>query len=151
MEEGIGVNMIQATKPQTLAYGLNDSLVGLLAWLVSYSSSGEKGKEEFKTRFSADEVLTNVMIYWVTETINSAVRAYYLNAQLVGKTLEKSVSVPAAVAHCPYDPPLPREWAARQVNLVRFTDFPRGGHFIAWEEPELYARDLQEFVSELRK
>jgi epoxide hydrolase len=48
--------------------------------------------------------------------------------------------------------PLPRFlWAARQVNLVHFTDFPRGGHFMAWEEPELYARDLQDFLSELRK
>jgi epoxide hydrolase len=152
MEEGIGVNMIMATKPQTLAYGLNDSPVGLAAWLIGYSSSGQKGKEEFKTRFSADELLTNVTIYWVTETINSAAGAYYANAHVAsGGTLEKSASVPAAVAHCPYDPPLPREWAARQVNLVRFTDFPRGGHFMAWEEPELYANDLLGFISELRK
>lgn len=152
MEEGIGVNMIMATKPQTLAYGLNDSPVGLAAWLISYGSSGQKGKEEFKTRFSADELLTNVMIYWVTGTINSAMGAYYANAHVAsGGNIGKSSAVPAAVAHCPYDPPLPREWAARQVNLVRFTDFPRGGHFMAWEEPELYATDLQEFISELRK
>src|SRR5215212_4117634 len=92
MEEGMGVNMVMATKPQTLAYGLNDSPVGLAAWLVGYSSSGGKGKEEFKTRFSADEVLTNVMIYWVTQTINSAARAYYVNARLVGATIEQSAS-----------------------------------------------------------
>jgi microsomal epoxide hydrolase len=152
MAEGIGVNLLMATKPQTLAYGLNDSPVGLAAWLVSYGSSGQKGKEEFKTRFSADEVLTNVTIYWVTGTINSAASAYYANAHVArGGTLEKSTAVPAAVAHCPYDPPLPREWAARQVNLVHFTDFPRGGHFMAWEEPELYVKDVQDFVSELRK
>jgi pimeloyl-ACP methyl ester carboxylesterase len=151
MEEGIGVNMIMATKPQTLAYGLNDSPVGLAAWIISYSSSGQKGKEEFKTRFSADELLTNVTIYWVTATINSAARAYYANAHVAGGgNLGKSESVPAAVAHCPYYPPLPREWAARQVNLVHFTDFPRGGHFMAWEEPELYAKDLQDFIGKLR-
>src|SRR5215211_6316970 len=150
MEEGMGVNMVMATKPQTLAFSFNDSPVGLAAWLVSYSSSGLKGKAEFKTRFSGGEVLTNVMIYWVTQTINSAMRAYYINAHLVGAGIEKSNSVPAAVAHCPYDPPLPREWAARQVNLVHFTDFPRGGHFMAWEEPELYAADLQDFVRTLR-
>jgi pimeloyl-ACP methyl ester carboxylesterase len=150
MEEGIGVNLIMATKPQTLAYGLNDSPVGLAAWLVGYSSSGLHGKEEFHTRFSADEILTNVMIYWVTETINSAVRFYYANAQLVQGAQQTSNSVPAAVAHCPYDPPLPREWAARRVNLVHFTDFPRGGHFMAWEEPELYAEDLQDFSRQLR-
>jgi pimeloyl-ACP methyl ester carboxylesterase len=152
MAEGIGVNMIMATKPQTLAYGLNDSPIGLASWIISYGSSGQKGKEEFKTRFSADELLTNITIYWVTETINSAARAYYTNAHVAsGGNLGKSEAVPAAVAHCPYDPPLPREWAARQVNLVRFTEFPRGGHFMAWEEPEIYARDVQDFVSELRK
>src|SRR5262249_18539627 len=82
MQEGIGVNMIMATKPQTLAYALNDSPVGLAAWLISYGSSGQKGKEEFKTRFSADELLTNVMIYWVTSTIYSAARGYYFSAQV---------------------------------------------------------------------
>jgi microsomal epoxide hydrolase len=152
MEEGIGVNMIMATKPQTLAYGLNDSPIGLAAWIISYSSSGQKGKAEFKTRFSPDELLTNVMIYWVTQTIHTAARAYYANARIArGGTIEKSTLVPAAVAHCPYDPPLPREWAARQVNLVHFTDFPRGGHFMAWEEPELYAADLQDFMRALRQ
>jgi epoxide hydrolase len=151
MDEGIGVNMIMATKPQTLAYGLNDSPIGLAAWILSYSSSGEKGKAEFKARFRADELLTNVMIYWVTRTIHTAARAYYANAHIArGGTIEKSTAVPAAVAHCPYDPPLPREWAARQVNLVHFTDFPRGGHFMAWEEPELYAADLQDFLRVLR-
>src|SRR3989440_1075434 len=150
MEEGIGVNMIMATKPQTLAYGLNDSPVGLAAWLIGYGSSGQKGKAELETRFSRDELLTNVMIYWVTQTINSAARAYYENLHVAsGGNLGKSEAVPAAVAHCPYDPPLPREWAARQVNLVHFTDFPRGGHFMAWEEPELYAADITDFVSQL--
>ena len=151
MEEGIGVNMIMATKPLTLAYGLSDSPVGLASWLIGYGSSGQKGKEELETRFSRDELLTNVMIYWVTQTINSAARAYYENMRVAsGGNLGKSETVPAAVAHCPYDPPLPREWAARQVNLVHFTEFPRGGHFMAWEEPELYVKDIQDFVSELR-
>jgi pimeloyl-ACP methyl ester carboxylesterase len=152
MQEGIGVTMIMATKPQTLAYGLNDSPIGLAAWLISFGSGGLKGKEEFKTRFSADEVLTNVMIYWVTQTIYTAARGYYVSAQVPpGYNYAKSELVSAAVTHCPYDPPLPREWAARHVNLVRFSEFPRGGHFVAWEEPELYARDLQDFISTLRK
>jgi len=151
MEEGIGVNMVMATKPGTLAYGLNDSPVGLAAWLISYASSGQKGKEEFKTRFSADELLTNVTIYWVTGTIDTAARAYYANAHATGgDSLAGSTMVPAAVAHCPYDPPLPREWAARHVNLVHFTDFPRCGHFMAWEEPELYVQDVRDFDRQLR-
>lgn len=151
MEEGIGVNMIMATKPLTLAYGLTDSPTGLAAWLIGYGSSGQHGKEELETRFHRDELLTNVMIYWVTQTISSAARAYYENVHVAsGDGIGKSEMVPAAVAHCPYDPPLPREWAARKVNLVRFTEFPRGGHFMAWEEPELYAKDVQEFMRELR-
>ncbi len=128
MEEGVGVNTIMATKPQTLAYGLTDSPAGLLSWLVSYASSGQHGRDEFKKRFSDDELLTNATIYWVTKTINSATSAYYANAHAAKGTYERP-SVPAAVAHCPYDPPLPREWAARRVNLVHFTDFPSGGHF----------------------
>lgn len=152
MEEGIGVNMIMATKPQTLAFGLNDSPVGLAAWLIGYGSSGEKGKEEFGKRFTLDEVLTNVTIYWVTQTIYTAARGYFENAHMVrGGTQGRIESVPAAVAHCPYDPPLPREWAARHVNLVQFTDFPRGGHFMAWEEPEFFAKDVQAFAALLRR
>ena len=152
MEEGMGVNMMMATRPQTLAYGLNDSPVGLAAWLIGYGSSGQHGKEELETRFRRDELLTNVMIYRVTQTINSAARAYYENMHVAsGGGIGKSETVLAAVAHCPYDPPLPREWAARKVNLVHFTEFPRGGHFMAWEEPELYAKDIQDFVSTLRR
>ncbi|HEX6553200.1 MAG TPA: epoxide hydrolase [Ktedonobacteraceae bacterium] len=161
IQEGIGVNMIMATKPLTLAYGLTDSPVGLAAWLIGYGSSGLYGKEEklaglpqeeLETRFRRDELLTNVTIYWVTQTIYSAARAYYENMQVAsGGGIGKSESVAAAVAHCPYDPPLPREWAARQVNLVHFTEFPRGGHFMAWEEPEMYAKDIQDFVHALRK
>jgi pimeloyl-ACP methyl ester carboxylesterase len=152
--------MIMATKPLTLAYGLTDSPVGLAAWLIGYGSSGLYGEEEklaglpqqeLETRFRRDELLTNVMIYWVTHTMYSAARAYYENMHVAsGGGIGKSATVPAAVAHCPYDPPLPREWAARQVNLVHFTDFPRGGHFMAWEEPELYAKDIQDFVRTLR-
>jgi epoxide hydrolase len=149
MEEGLGVNTIMATKPQTLAYALNDSPAGLAAWLLSYASSGEKGRDEFKQRFSVDELITNVMIYWVTGTIYSAAKAYFVNAALAPDPSRSVSSVPACVAHCPYDPPLPREWAARHVNLVRYTEYPRGGHFMAWEEPELYAGDVAAFVAGL--
>jgi epoxide hydrolase len=137
--------MIQMTKPQTLAYGLNDSPVAWAAWSMTLMSdpTGE--------RFSMDELLTNIMIYWTTETIASSVRSYYEGAQAepLIKPGER-VGVPSAVAHCPLDAPLPREWAARQVNLKHFTDFPRGGHFVALEEPKLYAEDLQSFFRLLR-
>lgn len=150
MQEG-AYAMIQMTKPQTLAYGLTDSPVGWAAWFISFISIGTTG-EEIEKRFSRDELLTNIMIYWVTETISSSVRAYYEGAQAEAPMKPGDrVEVPTAVAHAPWDAPLPREWAERQANLKQFTDLARGGHFAAWEEPELYARDLQEFLSKLRQ
>jgi pimeloyl-ACP methyl ester carboxylesterase len=150
MEEGIGVNMIMATKPQTLAFGLSDSPVGLAAWILSYSSSGLNGRDGFKKRFDLDELLTNVSIHWFAETIASTMASYktYGAAAQTQGPAEKP-PVPAAVAHCPYDPPLPREWAERKVELARYTDFERGGHFMAWEEPEMYADDLRGFLNDL--
>lgn len=151
MEEG-PVTMVQSTKPQTLAYGLTDSPVGLAAWILGFSSSGGMGREAFPARFRPEELLTNIMIYWLTETIASSIRSYHVTAHAAPSEQSGGrPSVAAAVAHCPYDPPLPREWAERRVNLVQFTEFPRGGHFMAWEEPELYANDLRDFMRVLRK
>ena len=142
-------NMIQATKPQSLAFAMNDSPVGLGAWIMSFICMGTTG-EEIEKRFSRDELLTNIMIYWFTETSGSSFRVYYESAHASPSAGQRS-EVPAAVAHCPYDAPLPREWAARRVNLQHFTEFPRGGHFTAWEEPEAYAKDIQDFILQLRQ
>jgi len=151
MAEG-AYNMIQATKPQSLAFGMNDSPAGLAAWIISCSSSGKRGNEEFEKRFNMDELLTNIMIYWVTQTIGSSMRGYFVAAH-TPSTINPAArpSVPAAVAHCPYDPPLPRAWAERKVNVVHFTDLERGGHFAAWEEPALVAADIQDFVRQLSR
>lgn len=149
MQEG-AFNMIQATKPQSLSYGMNDSPTGLAAWIMSFICMGATG-EEIEKRFSRDELLTNIMIYWLTETIGSSFRSYFEGAHAApSETAGQRSDVPAAVAHCPWDSPLPREWAARKVNLQHFTDFPRGGHFTAWEEPALYAQDVQDFIRQLK-
>ena len=150
MREG-AFNMIQATKPQSLAYAMNNSPIGLAAWIMSFITMGTTG-EDIEKRFSRDELLTNIMIYWLTETIGSSFRIYYEDTHKspVPSSGQRS-EVPAAVAHCPWDAPLPREWAARKVNLQHFTDFPRGGHFTAWEEPELFAKDVLDFIQQLRK
>jgi len=147
MNEG-AFNMVQSTKPQSLAYGLADSPAGLAAWIMSFMASGTTG-EELETRFGRDELLTNIMIYWVTQTIGPSLRRYYLDAHAPPRPWKRT-PVPAAVAHPPGDAPLPREWAERRVNLEHFTELPRGGHFAAWEEPLLYAGDVREFVGELR-
>jgi pimeloyl-ACP methyl ester carboxylesterase len=146
MSEG-AFNIIQSTRPQSLAYGLADSPAGLAAWIMSFMASGTTG-EEVEKRLSRDELLTNITIYWVTRTIGSSVRRYYLDAHAPSGPWRRT-PVPAAVAHPPRDAPLPREWAERRVNLERFTELPRGGHFAAWEEPELYATDVREFIGEL--
>jgi pimeloyl-ACP methyl ester carboxylesterase len=75
---------------------------------------------------------------------------YYVGMHAApGPDAGKRSAVPAAVAHCPWDAPLPREWAERKVNLQHFTDLARGGHFTAWEEPALVAEDIQDFVRQL--
>ncbi|WP_332449939.1 epoxide hydrolase family protein [Methanoculleus sp.] len=148
MSEG-AFNMVQSTKPQSLAYGLADSPAGLAAWIMSFMASGTTG-EEVEARIGRDDLLTNITIYWVTGTIASSARRYYLDTHAVLGPWRRT-PVPAAVAHPPRDAPLPREWAGRRVNLVRFTDLPRGGHFTAWEEPELYAENLWAFANELQR
>ena len=144
--------MVQSTKPQSLAFGLNDSPVGMAAWLMNLFSSG--AAEQLDQRFTLDELVTNFMIYWVTETISSSMRNYLENARAVygnpnAPTPARS-DVPAAIARMPLDAPLPREWADRKVNVVQFTEFKSGGHFSSWEEPEAFSEDLRAFLIKLR-
>lgn len=147
MKEG-AFNMIQSTKPQTLAFSLNDSPVGWAAWVMSFVCIAADGKEMEK-RLGRDELLTNITLYWVTETIASSLRGYYEGARAQPPFPPgRKLRVPSAVAHCSTDAPLPREWAERNVDLKRFSELP-GGHFAAWEEPDAFARDLREFRKEL--
>ena len=150
MREG-AFNMVQSTKPQSLAFGLNDSPVGLAAWMMSMIASGSEDKLD--ARFTLDELLTNITLYWVTGTIASSMRTYLVNAAAMyspDRVTPPRSAVPAAVAHMPWDAPLPRAWAERKVNVQQFTEMPRGGHFGAWEAPEAYAEDLRTFAGKLR-
>ena len=147
MKEG-AFNMIQSTKPQTLAYSLNDSPVGLAAWIMSMMSSLSTG-EELDKRFGRDELLTNSMIYWVTETIGSSIRTYRVQQIAAAKKPVEKSDVPAGVAHCPWDAPLPKEWAARRTNLIHFSNLEKGGHFTAWEAPEVWVKDFLDFVKKI--
>ncbi|MCE8425410.1 MAG: alpha/beta hydrolase [Candidatus Methanoperedens sp.] len=149
--------MLQGIKPQSLAYALNDSPVGLAAWLVEKFRAWSDCQGDVEKRFTKDELLTNIMIYWVTETAGSAARMYLQNVRAMyaqpdePKSAQKS-EVPAAVASFPGDTaPVPREWAARNVNLERYTIMTKGGHFAALEEPELFVNDLREFFREFRR
>jgi len=148
-----GYWLLQSTKPQTLAYSLTDSPMGLAAWILEKFRSWSDCDGELERRFTKDELLTNIMIYWVTRTIGSSVRMYYENGRALSGSeikFDRKAGVPAAVASFPKDlAPLPREWAEHMVDLKRFTVMPRGGHFAALEEPKLYVEDLRAFFREV--
>ena len=148
-----GYQAIQGTKPQTLAYGLTDSPAGLAAWIVEKFKTWSDCDGDIEKSFSKDHLLENIMLYWVTGTINSAMRLYY---ESIGpsRTPDKEwpfVSVPTAHARFPADiRPTPRIWAEQMFNIVRWTTIPKGGHFAAFEQPELFLADLREFCREFR-
>jgi pimeloyl-ACP methyl ester carboxylesterase len=151
MAEG-GYASIQSTKPQTLAYGLNDSPAGLAAWIVEKFHSWSDDAGDVERRFTKDELLTNITIYWATETINSAARYYYEAQHMPREDAGTYIEVPTGVAIFPKDlVPAPREYAARFFNVQRWTEMPRGGHFTAMEEPELLAEDIRAFFRPLRR
>ncbi len=151
MEEG-GYAAIQSTKPQTLAYGLNDSPVGLAAWIVELFRSWSDSGGDVEKCFTKDELLTNITIYWATETINSAIRLYYEAQHNLPKDAGERARVPTGAAILPKDPiPAPREYAERFFNIQRWTEMPRGGHFAAMEEPALLVEDIRAFFRPLRR
>ncbi|HEV7489881.1 MAG TPA: epoxide hydrolase [Rhodanobacteraceae bacterium] len=151
--------MIQGTRPQSLAYGLNDSPAGLAGWIVEKFRAWSDCNGDVERCFTKDELLTNISLYWVTQTIDSSFWLYYdaANAGAMTWTAEMikkwvgSSSVPAGFANFPHDllPP-PREWAERYFNIQHWTDMPRGGHFSAMEQPELLAQDIRSFFRRLR-
>ena len=147
--------MMQATKPQTLAYGLNDSPVGLAAWLVEKFRAWSDCNGDVESVFSKDELLTNISIYWAkgaTGAADSTNRIYYEEMHNpTPPTYDEHSDVPTAVALFSRDiTPAPREWAERTLNVQRWTEMPRGGHFAALEQPQLLADDIRAFFGSLR-
>lgn len=143
--------MIQGTKPQTLAYGLNDSPAGLAAWIIEKFQSWSDSNGNIESCFTKDELLTNITIYWATQTINSACRIYYESMQAMYKPSDKptkKIEVPTAVALFPRDlVKAPKDFANRFFNVQQWTEMPKGGHFAAMEQPELLAADIRKFVT----
>lgn len=145
--------MLHSTKPQSLAYGLNDSPVGLAAWILSFGNAGAP-PELIETAFGGkDELLTNIMIYWVTETIGTSMRMYKADAiaQWGGSQPLQKSGVPAGVAVFPREAQFPREWAERFVNVVHFRKMEEGGHFAALEVPRIFAEELKSFFYSLNR
>ncbi len=151
-EEG-GYNLVQETRPQTLAYGLNDSPAGLAAWILEKWRSWGTQDGNLENCFTKDELLTNVAIYWLTGTANSSGRSYYERAH-DPNAFQKGdqIRVPTGVA-LSLEPVqrAPREWVGRVYKDIRhWTEFDHGGHFMALEDPQALAADIREFFRPLR-
>ena len=153
---------LHGTKPQSLGYGLNDSPVGLLAWILEkfQSWSDSRGGRPEASGLTMDEILTNVMVYWTTQSITSSLRLYYetlaihpppqgleRGAQAAGlRRMRISVAVPTAVLWAHTDLyKVPRNVAALCYNIRQWSTPPKGGHFFAFEQPQLMAADIERF------
>ena len=149
--EETGYSAMQGTKPQTIGTSLNDSPVGLAAWIVEKFRAWCDCDGDLEAGFTKDELLTNVTIYWVTETATSSARLYYESAHSDRSVLGGRVEAPTACAVFPAEPfTSPRPWVEARYNVTRWTELPRGGHFPALEQPDLLINDIRTFFSGLR-
>ena len=154
MEDGYRTQ--QATKPQTLSYAMMDSPVGVAAWIIEkFKSWSDTVGDDIESVYTKDELLTNIMVYLVTRTFNTASWIYYGRREEGGRVLSPEglrVEVPTAAALFPAEllswPP--RSYAERVYNITRWTEMPRGGHFAALEQPTLLIDDIRAFARTLR-
>jgi pimeloyl-ACP methyl ester carboxylesterase len=143
-----GYGHLQGTKPQTLAMALSDSPIGLASWIVEKFHGWSDCRGDLGSTFTRDELLTNVSVYWFTNTIYSSMRLYKEVAAELAEDRSPAIrpSTRVAVARFPREIVYPpRSHLERYLNIVRWTDMPSGGHFAALEQPVLLARDLQAF------
>ncbi len=151
-----GYRTQQETKPQTLSYAMMDSPVGVAAWIIEkFNAWSDTKGDNIESAHSKDALLTNIMVYLVTGTFNSASWIYYGRREEGGRVLSadgKRVEVPTACALFPAEllawPP--RSYAERLYNIKQWSEMPRGGHFAAMEEPELLINDIRTFARTLR-
>jgi pimeloyl-ACP methyl ester carboxylesterase len=147
--EGSGYFQIQATRPQTIAYALNDSPVGQLAWIVDKFKEWTFPKSELPEQaIDRDRMLTDVTIYWLTGTGASSAHIYY--ESMHSQSWDSAPpTTPTGVAAFAEDVAI-RRYAEQANNIVHWTDFERGGHFAALEVPDLFVADVRTFFRQLR-
>lgn len=155
MRNEVGYQQIQGTKPQTLGYGLNDSPAGLAGWIVEkfhgWTDMPQGPEGDLDDYFTKDELLTNIAIYWFTGTITSSARIYYENRNATPLKPMGYIDVPTGAAVFPAEIyQTPRAWAEAAYDLRHWQVMPRGGHFAALEQPDLYLNDLRSFFRLLR-
>jgi microsomal epoxide hydrolase len=150
--EGTGYQWIQGTRPQTLSYGLTDSPVGLAAWIVEKFRAWSDCDGDVERRFTKDDLLTDIMLYWATGAINSSFWPYYAIRHGDWAAVESApITVPTAYLESPREIMRPPRTLAEPIfNIQRWTELSSGGHFAALEEPEALAADLRAFFHERR-
>ncbi|HET6208308.1 MAG TPA: epoxide hydrolase [Terracidiphilus sp.] len=143
---------LQRTTPLTAAYGLNDSPAGLAGWILEKFRNWSGSEGNLLRLFTRDELLANITLYWMTETIYSSFRMYFEGSRApLTFAVNERVNVPTAVAHFPGELLFPPQvWVERGYNVTQWTEMPRGGHFAALEQPELLADDLRCFFRQFR-
>ena len=154
MQEGYRTQ--QATKPQSLGYGMMDSPVGIAAWIVEkmYSWSDLKNNE-IESVYSKDTLLANIMVYILTKTFDSASWIYFGRREEGGRFFPKNfkkIEIPTAAAVFPAEMSEwpPRSYVERIFNLKQWTEMPAGGHFAALEKPDLLVEDIRKFFRSLK-
>lgn len=156
-QDGAGWRRIQSSRPQTLAFALTDSPVGQLAWIVEKFKEWTDGAKVPEDVVDRDTILTNVSIYWFTGTAGPSAQLYYESNHLDEDFVRTwggpwPLTMPVGVAAFPADAiRAVRPWAERILpTLTRWTEFDRGGHFAALEEPDLFVEDVRSFVRPIR-
>jgi len=150
--EETGYQQIQGTKPQTIGIALNDSPVGLAAWIVEKFRTWCDCDGNPDTIFTKDELLTNITLYWATETAASSARIYYESRHAAPEAGgPRRIEVPTACADFPKEIIwAPRRWMEKRYNITRWAEMPRGGHFAAFEQPGLFVDDVRAFFRTVR-
>ncbi|MBV1881734.1 MAG: epoxide hydrolase [Pseudomonadales bacterium] len=149
-DKGTGYQKIQGTKPQTLGYGLNDSPAGLAAWITEKFHAWTDCNGSIENAVNRDELLTDISIYWFTQSITSSMRLYY---EVFGNPkggMAERIDVPTAYAKFPQEimhPP--RVWAEQTYNIQQWNEMDKGGHFAALEQPQLLAEDIRKLTANI--
>jgi microsomal epoxide hydrolase len=149
---GAGYQEIQGTKPQSLGYGLEDSPAGLAAWIVEKFRAWSDCGGDVERSFTKDQLLANITLYWVTQTIKSSARLYY-ETRRIGRAANPHgyVGVPTGIAVFPGEvTKVPRRWVEQDYNVTHWREQPRGGHFAAMEVPDVYVDELRTFFRTVR-
>ena len=148
--EGGAYFALQASRPQTLAFALADSPAGQLAWIVERFEEWTDSTVRPQGGIDRDRILTDVMLYWLTNTAGSSAHFYYEVTHTTN--YPQRSETPTGVAVFPYDIQLPiRTLANRAANVVRWTEFDRGGHFAAMEQPDLLVGDIRAFFRDVTR